>query len=84
MKDNESPLDSNDLLDRHDTPKREAETDAQANRLAKRFHELYEELAPQFNYKTRRASAVVWEQVPENNKRLMTEVCKRILQEKAV
>ncbi len=61
-----------------------ADIDSEADRLAKRFHELYEALAPQFSYQTREASAVAWEQVPENNKRLMTEVCKRILQENAV
>lgn len=65
-------------------PKREAVTDSQAERLAKRFHELYETLAPQFGYETRKASAVEWEQVPENNRRLMIEVCKRILIEKAI
>lgn len=32
-----------------------------AEQLAKKFHETYEELAPQFGYKTREASAKPWE-----------------------
>lgn len=43
--------------------------------LARRFHETYEALAPTFGYETRRASAVPWEDVPEQNKRLMIAVC---------
>lgn len=39
--------------------------------LARRFHEAYERLAPEFSYETRKASAVPWEDVPENNRRLM-------------
>jgi hypothetical protein len=47
-------------------------------RLAQAFHEAYEELAPQFGYKTREASAVPWADVPENNKRLMIVTCERV------
>ncbi len=47
-------------------------------RLAQAFHEAYEELAPQFGYKTREASAVPWADVPENNKRLMIATCERV------
>ena len=43
--------------------------------LAKKFHETYERLAPDFGYKTRDASAVPWEDVPEANKNLMIAVC---------
>lgn len=43
--------------------------------LARRFHETYERLAPSFGYKTREASAVPWESVPEANKALMIAVC---------
>jgi len=53
----------------------------QAEQLAQRFHELYEELAPQFNYETRRASRTEWSNVPQNNKDLMIAVCTRILEE---
>jgi hypothetical protein len=50
-----------------------------AEMLARRFHEAYERLAPQFNYVTRQATAVPWEEVPEENKRLMIAVCEEIL-----
>jgi hypothetical protein len=53
----------------------------QAEGLARRFHELYEELAPAYGYETRKESAVPWEKVPEKNRRLMVEVCRRILAE---
>lgn len=39
--------------------------------LARKFHEAYERLAPDFGYETRRDSAVPWEDVPEQNKALM-------------
>jgi hypothetical protein len=47
--------------------------------LARRFHEAYERLAPSFGYKTREASAVPWEDVPEQNKRLMVAVAGEVL-----
>lgn len=47
--------------------------------LAKLFHQTYERLAPDFNYKTRHESAVKWEDVPENNKHLMIAVCAEVL-----
>jgi hypothetical protein len=50
-----------------------------AEELAKRFHEAYERLAPGFGYATRKASAVPWESVPENNRLLMIAVCAEIL-----
>ena len=46
--------------------------------MAQAFHEAYEELAPQFGYKTREASAVPWADVPENNKALMIATCERV------
>lgn len=52
-----------------------------AEDLAKRFHEHYERLAPAFGYKTRKASAVPWDEVPQQNKALMTAVCQTILDE---
>lgn len=45
-----------------------------AEEIAKAFHEAYERLAPSFSYETRKASAVPWEQVPENNRQLMIAV----------
>jgi len=53
----------------------------EAEALAKRFHEAYERLAPDFGYKTREASAVPWSEVPEQNKRLMIAVAREILNE---
>ncbi len=49
--------------------------------LANKFHDYYESLAPQHDYKTRKSSAVAWKDVPENNKKLMIAVCKKILEE---
>lgn len=40
-------------------------------RLARTFHETYEELAPGYGYKTREESAVPWDRVSDNNKALM-------------
>lgn len=47
--------------------------------LARRFHEAYERLAPQYGYTTRPESAVPWERVPESNRRLMVAVCAEML-----
>ena len=47
--------------------------------IAKIFHETYERLAPFFSYKTREATAVPWDEVPENNKRLMIAVATEVL-----
>ena len=49
--------------------------------LAKRFHETYEKLAPQFNYKTREESKGAWDEVPEANKKLMIATCAEILKQ---
>lgn len=38
--------------------------------IALNFHELYEALAPEFGYKTRKESAVAWKDVPLQNKKL--------------
>ena len=46
---------------------------------ARKFHEAYERLAPSFGYATREASAKPWDEVPENNRRLMTAVCAELL-----
>ena len=47
--------------------------------IARRFHEAYERLAPSFGYETRRESAVPWEEVPENNRRLMVATVRAAL-----
>jgi hypothetical protein len=43
-------------------------------RWARRFHEVYEFLAPQFGYDTRDESKGAWERVPKKNRELMTHV----------
>jgi hypothetical protein len=48
--------------------------------VAMKFHQTYERLAPNFGYKTREASAVEWEEVPETNKKLMIAVVKKLLE----
>jgi hypothetical protein len=53
----------------------------EAAALAKRFHETYERLAPQFDYKTREESKVAWDDVPEANKNLMIATCAEILKQ---
>jgi hypothetical protein len=47
--------------------------------IAEEFHETYERLAPEYNYDTRKESAVPWEKVPEPNKRLMVAVVSDLL-----
>jgi DNA-binding transcriptional ArsR family regulator len=47
--------------------------------LAQAFHETYERLAPAHGYKTREASAVPWEDVPDANKKLMRAVAGELL-----
>lgn len=44
---------------------------SEAEKIARAFHEAYERLAPAYSYKTRKASAVDWVDVPENNRALM-------------
>jgi hypothetical protein len=47
--------------------------------LARLFHETYEQLAPEYGYKTREASAVSWADVPEGNRRLMVATAAEVL-----
>lgn len=49
--------------------------------VARFFHETYEELAPYYNYETRKDSAVPWEDVPEKNKALMIAVAAQVIDE---
>lgn len=49
-------------------------------RIASRFHEAYERLAPLHGYETREASAVPWADVPEQNKSLMVAVVESLLE----
>lgn len=50
-----------------------------AERIARMFHDAYERLAPEFGYTTRRESAVPWERVPVENRRLMVAVAGEVM-----
>ena len=51
----------------------------EAEFVAKKFHEAYERLAPEFGYTTRMSSAQPWEDVPEPNKSLMIATAQALL-----
>jgi hypothetical protein len=53
--------------------------DAQPERIARAFHEAYEQLAPMFGYETREASAKPWAEVPEQNRELMKAVVSALI-----
>lgn len=57
------------------------EEGAWADEAARRFHEAYERLAPDFGYETRRGSAVPWDEVPEQNRALMRAVMLELFRE---
>lgn len=52
-----------------------------AEYIAQKFHEAYEELAPEFGYRTREASAKPWADVPDQNKKLMIATVEKLLAE---
>jgi outer membrane lipopolysaccharide assembly protein LptE/RlpB len=52
--------------------------------IARRFHENYERLAPDFGYETREASAVAWAMVPQQNRELMVATVAALLGEGAI
>lgn len=49
-------------------------TPTSAALIAEEFHATYETLAPAHGYETREASRTTWDQVPEQNRKLMTAV----------
>jgi hypothetical protein len=51
----------------------------EAERVAQAFHESYERQAPEHGYKTRDASAVPWQDVPDQNKELMIAVVQDLI-----
>lgn len=53
---------------------------AVAERIARQFHKYYEALAPLYDYTTRPASAVAWEDVPWSNRTLMMETVMRLFE----
>lgn len=64
------------------TPSRKLDSDAA--RVAARFHEVYEMLAPEHDYETRATSAVSWKDVPLANRSLMIHVAEFLLREDAI
>ena len=54
---------------------------AEAEFVARQFHETYERLAPTFGYETRRESRTPWSQVPEHNRSLMIATARELLDE---
>lgn len=66
------------------TPQCQEEVDEAQERLdvddiAQAFHDAYEQLAPGFSYKTRKASAVPWEDVPGPNKSLVRATVAKLI-----
>ena len=57
---------------------------SQPEDIARAFHETYERLAPEHGYETRKASAVPWEDVPEQNKSLMIAVVAALIERGAI
>lgn len=55
-----------------------------SERIAKAFHENYERLASAFSYVTREASAKPWDEVPENNKKLMMSVVDSLIGQRII
>ncbi len=53
----------------------------EVEKIAKRFHEVYEELAPSRGWETQERSRVPWEDVPSENKKLMIDVVSQLLDE---
>lgn len=51
-----------------------------AAQIAEAFHDAYERRAPEHGYETREASRKPWEDVPENNRELMTAVVEELLE----
>lgn len=46
--------------------------------LARRFHALYQEIAPACGYETRTETRVPWDDLPQENRLLMIAVCAAI------
>lgn len=52
-----------------------------AEDVARRFHEVYETLAPSFGWETQERSSVPWDELPEENRKLMVAVCRLVIPE---
>jgi len=62
-----------------DEPPDDPPTPVVPEELAQLFHEVYERKAPEHGYRTREASAVPWDQVPERNRDLMIATASEVL-----
>ena len=56
----------------------------EVEKAAKFFHDRYEELAPHYGWKTQEQSRVEWEDLPENQKDLMTHVVGLVMSNKVI
>jgi hypothetical protein len=52
--------------------------------IAKRFHEVYEDLAPTMGWETQERSRKTWEELPIENKWLMVKVVEQLMEEKII
>jgi hypothetical protein len=50
-----------------------------AERLARMFHETYEELAPSHGWETQERSRKDWDKVPAENRSLMVATAQRLI-----
>jgi len=48
--------------------------------IAKNFHEVYEELAPKFHYKTQKKSQCSWDSLTVDHQDLMIATVRKVLQ----
>lgn len=61
-----------------------AEDERTTERIARRFHEEYEALAPAHEWATQEASAVPWDDLPDNQRRLMVNVVANLIVKKVI
>jgi hypothetical protein len=57
-----------------------AQRNHQAEAIAIAFHDAYEDLAPDYGYRTREASAKPWDEIPAANAGLMVATVERLLE----
>ena len=58
--------------------------DKDGEAIARRFHELYEELAPLYGWETQPKSRVEWADLPSEQRGLMLETVRRVMKEFAL
>lgn len=50
-----------------------------AERIARAFHEEYEQMAPAYGWETQKKSRVAWDDLPDNQRKLMVHVVGNLL-----